>query len=130
MGRNLGELMMYERILKGDRQEVANPLGYQPDFVEGLMEVYEVYEDVGTVKADQEAHAKSSSDMRTTLGEARYAKLQLLAKEYRENLKDSSSKEGKRESILKSWRKCLKRMRSMCHSREPSIPELLAPHSE
>lgn len=95
---DLGELMMYERILKGDRQEVANPLGYQPDFVEGLMEVYEVYEDVGTVKADQEAHAKSSSDMKTTLGEARYAKLQLLAKEYRENLK-GFFEQGREEGI-------------------------------
>ena len=95
---DLGELMMYERILKGDRQEVANPLGYQPDFVEGLMEVYEVYEDVGTVKADKEAHAKSSSDMKTTLGEARYAKLQLLAKEYRENLK-GFFEQGREEGI-------------------------------
>lgn len=81
---DLGELMMYERILKGDRQEIANPLGYQPDFVQELMEVYE---DVGQVQADAEAHAKSTSDMKTTLGEDKYRKLQALAVEYRANLK-------------------------------------------
>lgn len=92
---DLGELMMYERILKGDRQEIANPLGYQPDFVQELMEVYE---DVGQVKADAEAHAKSTSDMKTTLGEDKYRKLQALAVEYRANLK-SFFEQGVQEGI-------------------------------
>lgn len=92
---DLGELMMYERILKGDRQEIANPLGYQPDFVQELMEVYE---DVGTVKADADAHAKSASDMKTTLGDERYALLQRLAEKYRENLK-GFFREGYTEGI-------------------------------
>lgn len=91
----LGELMFYERILKGDRQEVANPLGYQPDFVQELMEVYE---DVGTVKPDEEAHRKGTSDMKTTLGEEKFNKLQELAKKYRENLK-GFFKEGYTEGI-------------------------------
>lgn len=92
---DLGELMMYERILKGDRQEIANPLGYQPDFVQELMEVYE---DVGSVKADAEAHAKSTSDMKTTLGEDKYRKLQALAVEYRANLK-AFFEQGREEGI-------------------------------
>lgn len=92
---DLGELMFYERVLKGDRQEVANPLGYQPDFVAELMEVYE---DVGTVKSDTETHEKGTSDMKTTLGAERYAKLQELAGKYRENLK-SFFKDGYTEGI-------------------------------
>lgn len=92
---DLGELMFYERVLKGDRQEIANPLGYQPDFVQDLMEVYE---DVGQVKPDADAHQKGTSDMKTTLGEEKYAKLQELANTYRENLK-GFFKEGYTEGI-------------------------------
>lgn len=92
---DLGELMFYERILKGDRQEIANPLGYQPDFVQELMEVYE---DVGTVKPDQEAYEKGTSDMKATLGEDKFRKLQSLAVEYRENLK-GFFEEGRTEGI-------------------------------
>ena len=92
---DLGELMFYERVLKGDRQEIANPLGYQPDFVQELMEVYE---DVGQVKADAEAHEKGTSDMKTTLGEDKFRKLQSLAVEYRENLK-GFFEEGRTEGI-------------------------------
>ena len=98
---DLGELMFYERVLKGDRQEVANPLGYQPDFVQELMEVYE---DVGQVQADQETYKKGTSDMKSTLGEDRFIKLQALAKEYRENLKGFFEQGREGESILKNWR--------------------------
>jgi len=81
---DLGELMFYERVAKGDRQEIANPLGYQPDFVQELMEVYD---DVGKVEPNAEAHRKATSDMRTTMGDEKYGKLQSLAVQYRENLK-------------------------------------------
>lgn len=33
----LGELLMYQRILKGDRQNIANPLGMQSDFMEEVI---------------------------------------------------------------------------------------------
>lgn len=92
---DLGELMFYERVLKGDRQEIANPLGYQPEFVQELMEVYE---DVGQVKPDTEAHEKGTSDMKTTLGEDKFRKLQALAVEYRENLK-GFFEQGRTEGI-------------------------------
>lgn len=92
---DLGELMFYERILKGDRGEVANPLGYQPDFVQELMDTYQ---DVGTVKPDTEAHKKGTSDMKSTLGESKYLKLQELAVQYRENLK-GFFEEGRKEGI-------------------------------
>lgn len=92
---DLGELMFYERILKGDRGEVANPLGYQPDFVQELMDTYE---DVGTVKPDNEAHKKGTSDMKSTLGESRYIRLQELAVQYRQNLK-SFFEQGREEGI-------------------------------
>lgn len=92
---DLGELMFYERILKGDRGEVANPLGYQPDFVQELMDTYE---DVGSVKPDTEAHKKGTSDMKSTLGESKYLKLQELAVQYRQNLK-SFFEEGRKEGI-------------------------------
>ncbi len=92
---DLGELMFYERVLKGDRQEIANPLGYQPEFVQELMEIYE---DVGQVKPDAEAHEKGTSDIKTTLGAEKYAKLQELANQYRENLK-GFFKDGYSEGI-------------------------------
>lgn len=92
---DLGELMFYERILKGDRGEVANPLGYQPDFVQELMDTYE---DVGTVKPDQKAYTKGTSDMKSTLGESRYIRLQELAIQYRQNLK-SFFDQGRDEGI-------------------------------
>lgn len=92
---DLGELMFYERILKGDRGEVANPLGYQPDFVQELMDTYE---DVGTVKPDQKAYEKGTSDMKSTLGESRYIRLQELAIQYRQNLK-SFFDQGRDEGI-------------------------------
>jgi hypothetical protein len=92
---DLGELMFYERVLKGDRQEIANPLGYQPDFVQELMEVYE---DVGSVKPDKEIHEKGTSDMKSVLGEDKFRKLQSLAVEYRENLK-GFFEQGREEGI-------------------------------
>lgn len=92
---DLGELMFYERILKGDRGDVANPLGYQPDFVQELMDVYD---DVGQVKPDQAEYDKGTSDMKTTLGEDKFARLQELAKEYRSNLK-TFFEEGYNEGI-------------------------------
>ena len=92
---DLGELMFYERVLKGDRKEVANPLGFQPDFVQELMEVYE---DVGSVKPDQKAHEKGTSDMKSTLGEDKFKKLQSLATEYRDNLRNLFQ-QGREEGI-------------------------------
>lgn len=80
---DLGELMFYERILKGDRQEVANPLGFQPDFVKELYD--------GETPApipDSAVHTKGVSDMKSTLGEDKFAVLQKLADEYRGGLRD------------------------------------------
>ena len=95
---NLGELMFYERILKGDRQEIANPLGYQPEFVSELMDVYS---DVGTIKPDQSQYEEGTSSMKDTLGEAKFLKLQALANEYRTNLKEFF-KQGREEGIYNS----------------------------
>lgn len=81
---DLGELMFYDRILKGDRQEVANPLGYQPDFVK------ELYESEAPLPpaTDNAIHQTGLSDMKSTLGADKYIMLQKLADEYRANLRD------------------------------------------
>lgn len=80
---DLGELMFYERILKGDRQEIANPLGFQPDFVKAL------YEGETPVPAvDNATHTKGMSDMKSTIGADKFAVLQKLADEYRTGLRD------------------------------------------
>lgn len=95
---DLGELMFYERIEKGDRKEVANPLGYQPDFVKDLMEVYE---DVGQVKADNQKAEKGRSDMKSVLGEEKYLRLKNIAENYRKSLK-SFFEQGVEEGIYSS----------------------------
>lgn len=79
---DLGEVMFYERVLLGDRGEVANPLGYQPDFVQDL------YEDLGSVKEGQnKQHEKNLADMKTTLGAEKFEFLKSKAAEFRKNLK-------------------------------------------
>ena len=79
---DLGELMFYERILKGDRQDIANPLGFQPDFVQELYDAFD-----GEIPNDNKQYEGSLSDMKSTLGQAKFERLQFLATEYRQNLK-------------------------------------------
>lgn len=77
---DLGELLFYERILKGDRGEVANPEGLQADFVQDL------YDDLGTVGV--QGDAKVPVSMRYTLGEEKFTALQDMAVRYRKAIKD------------------------------------------
>ena len=79
---DLGEIAFYERILKGDRGEVANPEGLQIDFVR------ELYDDLGEVPADADASKKGSVSMRTKLGDVKFERLQQLAQDYRDAIKD------------------------------------------
>lgn len=79
---DLGEMMMYERILLGDRGEVANPEGLQPEFVQ------ELYGDIGKEKSDTTAGTIGQSSMQTLLGDEKFNKLKLLAQEFRANLKE------------------------------------------
>ena len=78
---NLGEMLFYERILFGDRGNVANPGGLQPDFVT------ELYGDIGFVPADGKAKDFSQS-MQTQLGQVKFDKLRALAARYRKVIKD------------------------------------------
>lgn len=77
---DLGELLFYERILKGDRGEVANPEGLQAEFVQDL------YEDIGTV--GEQGDPKLSVSMKSSLGAEKFAALQDMAVRYRKAIKE------------------------------------------
>lgn len=79
---DLGEITFYERILKGDRQEVANPEGLQIDFVQ------ELYDGMEGVQADPENSKKGSISMRDRLGDEKFERLKKLAQQYRDGIKD------------------------------------------
>lgn len=79
---DLGEITFYERILKGDRAEVANPEGLQIDFVQ------ELYDGMEGVKASEEESKKGSFSMKSQLGEEKFSKLQDLAVQYRLQIKE------------------------------------------
>lgn len=75
---DLGEILFYERVLKGDRQKMANPGGLQPEFVQDM------YGD--SVEPDKAVEANINS-MKGALGKEKFAKLQELAVQYRSELK-------------------------------------------
>lgn len=79
---DLGEVTFYERILKGDRQEVANPEGLQIDFVQ------ELYDGMEGVQADPENSKKGSVSMRDRLGDEKFERLKKLAQQYRDGIKE------------------------------------------
>ena len=79
---HLGEITFYERILKGDRGEVANPEGIQIDFIQ------ELYDGIESVEGDEKTATKGKVSMREELGEVRFAKLQALAVQYRAQIKE------------------------------------------
>ena len=79
---DLGEITFYERILKGDRAEVANPEGLQIDFVQ------ELYDGFEGVAPDPTNSKKGTVSMRAQLGDEKFAKLQALAVQYRQQIKD------------------------------------------
>lgn len=79
---DLGEVTFYERILKGDRQEVANPEGLQIDFVQ------ELYDGMEGVQADPENSKKGSISMRDRLGDEKFERLKKLAQQYRDGIKE------------------------------------------
>lgn len=79
---HLGEITFYERILKGDRGEVANPEGIQIDFIQ------ELYDGLESVEGDEKLGNSGKASMRTELGDVRFAKLQSLAVKYRANIKE------------------------------------------
>lgn len=79
---DLGEITFYERILKGDRQEVANPEGLQIDFVQ------ELYDGMEGVQADPENSKKGSISMRDRLGDEKFERLKKLAQQYRDGIKE------------------------------------------
>lgn len=77
---DLGEMLFYERILKGDRGEVANPQGLQPDYVE------EIFGE--SVKPEEKIVAENSNSLKSELGEEKFAILKDLAQRYRNGLKE------------------------------------------
>lgn len=92
---DLGEIMFYERILKGDRQEVANPEGIQIDFIRDL------YDGLNEgVQADATTGTKGSQSLKAQLGDDNFAKLQSLAQEYRTAVKDLY-REAYKEGLFK-----------------------------
>lgn len=96
---DLGEITFYERILKGDRAEVANPEGLQIDFVQ------ELYDGFEGVEADPETGEKGSVSMKSNLGEEKFAKLQQLAVQYRKQIKELY-KQAHEEGLIpdKTWK--------------------------
>lgn len=88
---DLGEIAFYERILKGDRGEVANPEGMQIDFVQ------ELYDGFTGVQPDPTNSERGTKSMRSQLGDEKFARLQKLAQQYRDAIKDlyiDAHKEG------------------------------------
>ena len=79
---DLGEMVFYERIMFGDRQDVANPEGIQVDFVRDL------YDGLESTEADPEASKKGTASMRAQLGDEKFQKLQQLAVKYRAGIKE------------------------------------------
>ena len=78
---DLGVLLMLERILYGDRGEVANPGGFQPEFAQ------EIYDDIGTVEKQADEAKQNIGSLKERLGAENFAVLQEQAKEYRSKLK-------------------------------------------
>jgi hypothetical protein len=95
---DLGELMFYERILKGDRKDIANPLGYQPDFIRDLLGEADEKVDISKLNVNGD---EGVSSMRATLGDAKYEMLKNLAVTYRQNLKELF-KQGREEGLYNS----------------------------
>lgn len=79
---DLGEMLFYERILKGDRGEVANPEGLQADFVRDL------YGDIGTITDTKQIPETKPNSMKAQLGAEKFAALQDMAVRYRKAIKD------------------------------------------
>lgn len=88
---DLGEIAFYERILKGDRGEVANPEGMQIDFVQ------ELYDGFTGVQPDPTNSERGTKSMRSQLGDEKFNRLKQLAQQYRDAIKDlyiDAHKEG------------------------------------
>lgn len=98
---HLGEITFYERILKGDRGEVANPEGIQIDFIQ------ELYDGIESVEGDEKKATKGKTSMREELGEIRFAKLQSLAVQYRANIKELYQQAGDAGMISKEAMKMI-----------------------
>ncbi|MFA7287035.1 MAG: hypothetical protein WC052_05230 [Patescibacteria group bacterium] len=78
---DLGEILFYDRILHGDRGQVANPGGFQPEFVQDM------YGDLGEIDPQTDEAKEQLGSMREELGEDRFRALEQAAAEWRYSLK-------------------------------------------
>lgn len=86
----LGELLQYERVLKGDRQNIANPLGLQKDFMDEVIgnDIETPAERLDEQALKTESEAKTES-LKAELGD-RFPILEQQAKNYRAMIKETA----------------------------------------
>jgi hypothetical protein len=86
---DLGELLKYQRILYGDRQNIANPLGLQKDFMEDIIG-NEVELTADRLNDRKNEATNENQSMRAELGGARFAILEKLSDQYRSMIKETA----------------------------------------
>lgn len=91
----MGEVLFYERIARGDRGEIANPGGFQPEFVEDM------YDDIGKIEEQAEDAETKMNSLRFELGEEKFLALKAHADMLRQSLRDLF-KEGYEAGIYTS----------------------------